>query len=462
MKKNTPQGNKQDQPKAPAKQDQKQPATSDFQEQLARQVSAGGFNLGPSYPSTQPVRQDAVLRMQEKMGNAYVAQHIQTMLAPMGGDFRLVQREGVPVDDIEGDPTAPADAGTSLHPTIRSGSRGPAVEELQQKLNADGATPELVVDGIFGPLTRAAAVAFQGKYTLDEDGILGPLTWGQIDSLGLASDVGRVERDWSEEVGGQTYGMTSKYTWRILADSMQITVKLRFTGVDSPEAIATSMAGINSVWNRFTAVNTTSGTRYNIVFNAQQVGSGADNVVRLRPGNDRSDAENWYIGDPDLANTAAHEFGHMVGLEDEYQRTHRDYERLTGEEPPTGETAEEGAATPASVAEEMNNALMEDDEATRVANATGVISTHSIEQGEYAQQIATAYQLAYGTGIVDHIVARIPDDDEFFIVDPFTHSSEGIMGNMTDHDHPAEPRHLREFLGYLETARPGDYEVEER
>jgi len=283
-----------------------------------------------------------------------------------------------------------------------------------------------------------------------------------MDELNLASDVGRVEREWTEEVGGQIYGMTSRYTWRILADSMQITVKIKFTGVDSPEAMATSLAAINSVWNRFTAINTTTGTRYDIVFNLQSVDSGQDNIVRLRPGNDRSDAENWYIGDPDLANTAAHEFGHMIGLEDEYQRTHRDYQRLVGEAPPTGAEAGEGAATPAAVAEQMNNALLEEDQATRVANARSVISTHSLREGEYAQQIALAYLTAYAIDIVDHIVQRIPDDDEFNIVNPFRFTSTTIMGDMTNHDHPVEPRHLREFLGYLETARPGDYEVEER
>jgi len=461
MKKNSVRRNKKDESKSPAKKENKDSAANKYQEQLVRQMSAEGFDLGPASPSAQPVRQEAVLRLQEKMGNAYVAEHLQAMLAPMGGEY-LVQRNGVAVDDIEGDPTAPPDPGTSIHPTVRSGSTGAAVEELQQKLNADGASPELVVDGIFGPLTRAAVVEFQQNYGLLVDGIVGPQTWGQIDDLGLASDVGRVEREWSEEVGGQTYGMTSRYTWRILADSMQITVKIKFTGVDSPEAIATSMAGINSVWNRFTAVNTTTGSSYNIVFNAQQVESGEDNVVRLRRGNDRSDAENWYIGDPDLSDTAAHEFGHMVGLEDEYQRTHRDYQRLVGEAPPTGEEAEEGAATPAEVAEQMNNALQEDDEATRVANANNVITTHGLEQGEYAQQIATAYQAAFGVDIVDDIVSRIPDEDEWDIVDPFRYSSDSIMGMMNDHEHPAEPRHLREFLGYLETARPGDYEVEER
>ena len=434
-------------------------STTANQPASANRVAPTGYQLGPDHISAHAGRQGAVLQMQEQMGNAYAAQQMQALLSPMGSEFQLLQRDEV--EDIQGDPTAIPDDGTSIHPMIRQGSTGVAVQELQQKLNNGGATPPLVVDGIFGSKTRAAVVAFQNAHGLDADGIVGPLTWGQIDSLGLASDVGRVEREWSEEVGGQVYGMTSRYTWQILDDSMQITVKIKFTGLNDAGAIATCIGGITGVWNRFTAVNTTTGARYRIVFNAQSVGSGEDNVVRLRPGNDRSDAENWYIGDPDLANTAAHEYGHMIGLEDEYQRNHRDYTRLMGEEPGTGAEAEDGAETPANVAAELNAALMEDDEADRVTNANAVITNHNLEQGEYAQQIAAAYELAYGTPLVDHIVNRIPNDDEWSIVDPFTHSSQSIMGMMGNHEHPVETRHLREFLNYLKTARPGEYEIEE-
>ena len=40
------------------------------------------------------------------------------------------------------------------------------VEQLQTRLNEDGADPPLTVDGIFGPLTHAAVVAFQGRHGL--------------------------------------------------------------------------------------------------------------------------------------------------------------------------------------------------------------------------------------------------------------------------------------------------------
>jgi len=400
----------------------------------------------------------AILQAQHLQGNRFVVQRLFESLRQSGHNLSLAQR--VAFDDIVGNPTAEPTPGTTIHPTVRQGSRGPAVEELQQKLNADGATPPLVADGIFGPLTRVAVVAFQRKYDLSPDGIVGPLTWGKIDELGLASDVGRVEREWTEEVGGQIYGMTSRYTWRILDDEIRVTVKLRFTGVENPGAIANCFEAIHRIWNCFKAVNTTTGQEYRIVFEAQQVTSGEDNVVELHSGNDRSDAANWFIGDPDLGNTAAHEFGHMVGLEDEYQRTHTDYQRLVGEEPPTGQQATAESAPPAQVATELHDALRLPVEAARVTAARQVITAHGLRQGEYAQEIATAYQTAHGTGLVQDIVDHIPDDDEWSIVNPFTYSSGSLMGSGINHDHPVEPRHVREFVGYLQTARPGVYNVE--
>jgi len=45
---------------------------------------------------------------------------------------------------------------------------------------AHPAIPNLVVDGIFGPNTQAAVIAFQRIFGLTPDGIVGPLTWGRI------------------------------------------------------------------------------------------------------------------------------------------------------------------------------------------------------------------------------------------------------------------------------------------
>jgi hypothetical protein len=427
----------------------------------ARLISApAGLEMGglQGYGRDSHFSPTDIIQAQHLQGNRFVIQRLLEPLNRSGHALNLAQR--VAFDDIVGNPTAEPKPGTTIHPMIRQGSRGPAVEELQQKLNADGAAPALAADGIFGPLTRAAVVAFQQRYGLGADGIVGPLTWGKIDELGLTSDVGRVERQWREEVGGRIYGMTSRYTWRILDDEVRITVKLRFTGVNDPGAIATSFDNIHRIWNHFKAINTTTGQEYKIVFEAQQVNSGEDNAVRLLNGNGRSDAANWYIGDPDLGQTAAHEFGHMVGLEDEYQRGHTDYQRLVGEAPDTGQQATPGSSPPGDVATELFNALQEADVDDRVDAANQVIADHGLQQGEYAQEIAAAYQTANGIGLVQDIVARIPNEDQWGIVDPFTHSSGSLMGMGTNHAHPVEPRHVREFVGYLRASRPGVYNVE--
>ena len=58
---------------------------------------------------------------------------------------------------------------------VRQGSIGDPVKQLQTMLNFLGGSP-LVVDGIFGPKTRARVVQFQLQAGLVQDGIVGPLT----------------------------------------------------------------------------------------------------------------------------------------------------------------------------------------------------------------------------------------------------------------------------------------------
>lgn len=63
--------------------------------------------------------------------------------------------------------------------TSQQGSKGGIVKLIQQQLNAK-AGAGLVVDGIFGPRTRAAVVAYQRSRGLLVDGIVGPQTWGSL------------------------------------------------------------------------------------------------------------------------------------------------------------------------------------------------------------------------------------------------------------------------------------------
>lgn len=67
---------------------------------------------------------------------------------------------------------------TAAHPTLKSGSMGSSVKELQQKLNSKGYS--LNCDGIFGAKTIAAVKAFQKDNRLVVDGIVGTKTWAEL------------------------------------------------------------------------------------------------------------------------------------------------------------------------------------------------------------------------------------------------------------------------------------------
>lgn len=61
--------------------------------------------------------------------------------------------------------------------TVKLGSMGGVVKTLQKLLNAEGANPQLDMDGEFGPLTDAAVRKFQRDNKLLVDGEVGPQTW---------------------------------------------------------------------------------------------------------------------------------------------------------------------------------------------------------------------------------------------------------------------------------------------
>ena len=62
---------------------------------------------------------------------------------------------------------------------IKKGDKGTQVEELQIMLNLVNRT-EISIDGDFGNRTLAAVVAFQKKYKLKTDGIVGNMTYAKL------------------------------------------------------------------------------------------------------------------------------------------------------------------------------------------------------------------------------------------------------------------------------------------
>ncbi len=87
---------------------------------------------------------------------------------------------------ITGNVTNPPSEVTPAYPgtLLKEGSRGENVRLMQRYLSDLRATypslPAISVDGVFGPNTKAAVIAFQRAFGLGADGVIGPLTWAAI------------------------------------------------------------------------------------------------------------------------------------------------------------------------------------------------------------------------------------------------------------------------------------------
>lgn len=68
---------------------------------------------------------------------------------------------------------------TGVCPTLSIGSSGAAVRDLQTRLAAQGFSPG-PIDGIFGPRTQAAVIAFQQSKNIPATGIVTAATWGAL------------------------------------------------------------------------------------------------------------------------------------------------------------------------------------------------------------------------------------------------------------------------------------------
>jgi peptidoglycan hydrolase-like protein with peptidoglycan-binding domain len=65
-------------------------------------------------------------------------------------------------------------------PLLKRGSSGTAVRQLQEALKEAGHDPG-PIDGEFGPSTEAAVRAFQHEKGIAADGVVGDITWLNID-----------------------------------------------------------------------------------------------------------------------------------------------------------------------------------------------------------------------------------------------------------------------------------------
>ena len=107
--------------------------------------------------------------------------HCKSSANLLPGDILVTKTKGHTVAVISV-PATNSDDGT-----LKKGSKGDKVKELQTKLNKVG--NNLVVDGSFGTATEKAVKNFQKKYSLTVDGIAGPITLKKLDEVIAAKAV---------------------------------------------------------------------------------------------------------------------------------------------------------------------------------------------------------------------------------------------------------------------------------
>jgi peptidoglycan hydrolase-like protein with peptidoglycan-binding domain len=412
----------------------------------------------------------------------------------------------------KGEALGTPDDGTK-HPTLVFGARGPAVEELQQKLNTVPVTDVtiwLTPHGKFDKTTKLAVTQFQKsrKPALPSAGVVGKGTWAALDAVAGPVTVGRRSYDWSQRAEGTITGTKTAHTWRLLADRLQVTVNIKFVGATKDPMVGKWKTDITDVWNTFKFVDPAKPGKDLLLDFVVGAGSPADATITVHktPKNakkvPRSDASNYHTGDKDPG-LAPHEFGHLLGLQDEYNKGPEAYTIVTGEQPPIGEfdapTNKKGdPVSPDVIAAELRKAVL-GNAATRGKRAVAVVRKYGLKQGAFAQRVALAYEKAnagkllredFSPALGDHVVkdpagttgndlaARIPGQfdaapDEWEVVEPFLYSNKGIMGTMEErtdpntggvnaHGHPVAERHVRDFLQIVLANKPGNWKVTRR
>lgn len=427
-------------------------------------------------------------------------------------DAPRVVRQGsmVVLGPGKGDAFSTPERGTT-HPTIKLGSKGPAVEELQQKLNTlppKDISIYLSTHGKFDKTTRLGVIDFQKsrKPPMKANGIVGKDTWAALDALAGPVKVGREDYRNRQRSEGTITGSDVHYTWRLLPDRLQVTVNIKFTGFNKHPMLATWKQQITNLWNSFKFVAPGKPKKELLLDFVIGTGTPADVEVKIHktPKNakqiPRSDSANWHTGDTDPG-LAPHEFGHLIGLADEYNKGPELYTIVTGEQPGFGElegpTDDKGdPIAPEVIAAEMRKAVTGFGP-TRGKRAAAVVAKYGLSQGGYAQRVAVAYEKAYAgkllredhkldvgyqvkndpnANMADDIAARIPgrfDDQgyEYDAVHPFLYDNRGIMGSMEElsspsnispHDHPVAERHVRHFLQIVQQNEPAAWKTVRR
>jgi peptidoglycan hydrolase-like protein with peptidoglycan-binding domain len=395
------------------------------------------------------------------------------------------------VDSKEGAQQTKPENG-AIHPVLNKGDRSEAVREMQQRLNnwvnpwpGPGTAPykPFRANGYFGSTDRKALVAFQHAHKIPETGVADQKTWLQLDGVPGAITSGAREFGWNERVEGvANVGETARYSWAVKGDSVTITVKINFKGKKNHPMVKTWLQDIKDVWNSYKAVEVgkPQPREYRIEFSAEKSSSAPHDVTVKKPepdGYDRSDSRNWYVSDKDRG-LAPHEFGHIIGLEDEYNRPEEEAVAASGLEPTIGALRSATGKTPKQIATELHTLILANAAKTPKQQLKAIankVTHHGLMQGAFARAVEQEYKAAWGfngapnlSNMFGAIIGSGFEANLSIAATPFTVSNQSLMGEMgsvgargrnlnklTEHTHPVQPRHVRAFANLLSLSFPG-------
>ncbi len=424
---------------------------------LAGRTAADMDEIRKAYKSSYNKNLDAELR--DELNDSELARVSQSM-APTADESKLTEAERL---------SAATDRAKAAAAHLKEAMAGWGTEEDEIFNVLEGREPEEIL------AIQREYLALTGNH-LDRDlqdelsgsDLRKALALLQVQAAGTFTN--EIDQHMTE---GETTTVQGRFEYVLQQRELTVRVPVDFkpdAGVTAP--IATWQSQIDTVWNQFAAVES-GGLKVPIRFGIENR-AGADKSIRVKdnkvPGTqsveDRANAGMWFpLMD---ATTAPHEFGHLVGLQDEYQRTHGDYKKITGEDK-TG-PANASGKTAAEIAVDLHAALYLADATQRAPTATTLLTTVGLivggvpQQGDFAQEVQKAYDDKYSgwfsKSLVQAMRDKIPEGSKWTIQSVFSYASRSIMGNPEilgapdPHDHAVEPRHLEEFVRIVRRAYP--------
>jgi hypothetical protein len=290
-----------------------------------------------------------------------------------------------------------------------------------------------------------------------------------LDLLQVAS-AGTFENKWEQKMteGKSTFGH-GIFDFALHSNRLDISVPVKFVpqkGVTPPFALWNSQ--IDKTWNKFALIEPTGKHKIPIHM-AYRDDPGAEREIEVHnpTGDKQKDRANAgkYITNM-KPSAAPHEFGHLIGLADEYQRFHDDFKSLTGytkvgPENKSGKTEDEIASSLFD-AFHLDNEAKRPVEVTKVLKNVGLIVNGRPQQGSFAQAVMASYDAKYGKArtLVETMRDLLPKDTKWTIQTVFSFASRTVMGDpiglggSDTHDHAVEPRHLGQMVRIAKDAWP--------